>query len=318
MRVTRPAEAPSITCETTLTSLSRVRAFWATLCEDVRTPFVLVPAVASETLRRERLTVTREWEKRLKWLRERNPETAWKATDIRRLSVLAATTARDHLLEHLKAPGGAYTRHQATREKRIEIIEIESAISDSLDDRIFDRASKNWEADRQIIIQSLARGYDIIATNNINTIYHDRLRDWLLNGPGADLDLDTTILEPAQAEEALRFAHNRPIEWAAFAAVRACVTDPNNEKLSLRQVAYFTKEFDERGMGSIRATIDEALDDKNILNAALATVEKHGASEAGRYERRKGLAIAENLSRRTGLPKHNIIESAQALNAPTP
>ena len=99
---------------------------------------------------------------------------------------------------------------------------------------------------------------------------------------------NATILEPAQAEEALRFAHNRPIEWAAFAAVRACVTDPSDRTLSMFQVAGFIKDFDGRGMGSIRATIIEVLNDGRLLGAALSAAARHGVSNAGRYERPQG------------------------------
>lgn len=319
MRAERPSDPPRLTCETTLTALPEVRAFWATLCEDVNAPFVLVPSVATETLTRERLETTYDWADRLKWMAGNLPEVNWSKQDMRRLSVIAGGAARDHLLRHLKDGGGAYTLHRTPKDKKADLIEREFDINDAMDDRIFDTGSKNWRTDKQIVVEAMARGYDILASNNIRSIFHERLRDWLLNGAGAQLDIRSTVLEPGLAEEALRLAHNKPIEWPAHMAVRACVTNPDDERLAHAQIVEFTRDFEERGMGGILRNIEVALNEREVMQEALSQLRAKGGSRAARYEASKESSVAGAISRRTGLSVPEIMESKRTVRShPSP
>ena len=314
MRPARPNHALRVTCETTLASVPSIRAFWATLLEDIGQRYTLVPTVADEVLRRERLNTTYEWERRLKWLNREHPQVSWGRTDIRRLATLAGVAARDHLRKQMQTQEGPYHIHQASRRERQDIVELESRIADVIDDRMFDQESKNWLADREIVIQAMARGYDILATNNIQTITHAIFRDWMARGEGAGLGLSTSIMEPPQAEEALRLGYDKPLEWAGHMAIRACVTNPDDEASAFVEIARFTKDFGERGMLPVANLIEKVLDDRGTLNAGLDQLRKRGLSSAGRYETAKNTAVMGGISKQTGLPVGDVAASSKALS----
>ncbi len=314
MRPERPNSAPRLTCETTLASVPSIRAFWATLLEDIGQPYTLVPTVADEVLRRERLNATHEWERRLKWLNREHPQASWGRTDIRCLATLAGATARDHLRKQMQIREGPYHIDQASHRERQDVVELESRISDVMDDRMFDQESKNWLADREIVIQAMARGYDILATNNVRTITHSIFRHWIAKGEGASLGLSTSIMEPPQAEEALRLGHDKPLEWAGHMAMRACVTNPDDELSAFVEIARFTKDFGERGMLPVANLIQKVLDSKDTLQAGLDQLRRRGLSSAGRYEAAKAAAVTGGISKQTGLPAADVAASSKALS----
>ena len=304
---------PKLTFETTLSSLHRVRAFWATLCEEIHQPFVLMPTAVNETLIRERLETGYEWEKRLKWMKRQRKVVHWDKVEIRRLSTLAATTARNWLRDELKKSTGIY---RVDRRITREIINLESDISDHIDDHIFDMSTANGIRDRQIVIEAMARGYDILASNNVNSIKHDRLRHWIVMGPGKTLGVKTTILAPELAEEALRFAHDQPLEWTADAVIRACVTDPDNREQAFQEIEVFTADFPRRGMGTMLANILVVLNSEAGFENALQSVRRQGISEAGRFDLEREQRIVNALSRRTGIGSPEFVEETVAVMQP--
>ena len=291
--------------------MHRVRAFWATLCEEVQQPFVVTPTAGNETLGRERLSVGYEWEKRLKWMNRNRLAGRWDKVDIRRLTTLASTTARNWLRDEFRKDAGIYrVDKRATR----EIVALESDISDRLDNDIFDMSISNGIRDRQIVIEAMARGYDILASNNnVNSIKHARLRHWIALGAGKELGIHTTILAPDLAEEALRFATNQSIGWIAAAAMRTCVTDPGNRNKALQELEVFTRDFKERGMDNILANMLVELDDEAGYEKAMRSVRRHGMSKAGRGELLKEHHIAGALSRKTGVSEKELMGSVAAL-----
>ena len=102
-------DSPRITFDTNIVALPEIRAFWATLCEEVGQRMVFTPTAAQEVLRRIRLETERDWEKRLKSL-DKVKRLGLAGKGIRRLSTIAAAAARDHFQEEMSHQGSIYTR----------------------------------------------------------------------------------------------------------------------------------------------------------------------------------------------------------------
>ena len=290
---TRP---PLITFDTNLTGVWNTRVFWATLCEEIGQPMVLTPTAASETLRRVRLETEREWKKRLREL-NREQDTGWSKTAIRRLSTTAAAAARTWFQDEFKKQGAIY----ALTRPNSQTIEREEEIDETIDDNAFDLTSDNGIQDRKIVIEAMARGFDILATNNVNTIDHGMLKDWLKKPGTKELGIETTILRPEPAEERLRALHGQRIEWTAHAAARACVTDPDDVTKASEEIAELISVFDEWGMSELKGRIYRLTKSKTAFHAVLESVTRHGSSQAMRSEREMEKTTAQAVTRRAGM-----------------
>ena len=66
------------------------------------------------------------------------------------------------------------------------------------------RRGDRCRSDRKIIIKAMARRFDIVASNHVNSIDHGMLKDWIENRGRKQLQIETTILRPEPAEEKLR------------------------------------------------------------------------------------------------------------------
>ena len=286
-----------ITFDTNLAGIWNTRVFWGTLCEDIGQSMILTPTAGSELLRRVRLETEREWTRKLKHL---SAETGngWSKVQIRRLATIAAGAARDWIRDELGRQGSIYAQ-AARRDGALE--QLEAEIDDAIDDRIFDLSTDNGVRDRKIAIEAMARGFDILASNNVTSIDHGMLRDWIENREGRHLGITTTILRPEPAEERLRKEHEKPIEWTVHAAARASVTDPDDERRSAREIDELVSVFDERGMSELQQRIYRLTRTGPALRKALESVRSHGPSRAMRSEREMDGATAQAVSRRAGM-----------------
>ena len=296
-RLSRSPATRRITFDTNLAGVWNTRVFWATLCEEIGQSMVLTPTTTAEVLRRIRLETEREWTRKLRAL---NQEQAlgWSKVQVRRLATTASSAARDWFSEEVRKQGAIYAA-SPRRTPRTEALEAE--IEEVIDDRAFDLTTDNGVRDRKIVIEAMARGYDILASNNVESIDHGMLRDWLRNTGGPRLGLATTILRPEPAEEQIRTAYDKPIEWTALAAARACVTDPSDEARAGREIAELIDVFDERGMSELKGRIYRMTRSRRDLARVLESVAHHGASRAMRGERALRDAAAKAASTRAGV-----------------
>ena len=255
---------------------------------------VLTPTATTEVLRRVRLETEREWTKKLRGL-NREQALGWTKVEVRRLATVASVAARDWLEAEVRKQGSIYA---ASPRPAKPTESLEADIEEMIDDRAFDLSTDNGIRDRKIVIEAMARGFHILASNNVDSIDHGMLRQWLRNAGAPRLGLSTTILRPEPAEEEIRTALDKPIEWTAHAAARACVTDPDDELRSGREIAELIEGFDERGMSELKGRIYRMTKSRRKLAQVLDSVTRHGASRAMRGERALREAGAKAASKR--------------------
>ena len=286
-----------ITFDTNLTGVWNTRVFWGTLCEEIGQQLVMTPTATSETLRRVRLETEREWKKKLAQI-NREQSMGWSKVEIRRLATTAAQAARNWLRDECRKQGAIYAQAHRHNEQGEE---LEAEIDDLIDDAAFDLTSDNGIRDRKIVIEAMARGYDILASNNANTIDHGMLREWIAKGGGKGLGIETTILRPEPAEERIRELNGRHIAWTGHAAARACVTDPYDEGRAGEEMAELISVFDDRGMSEIKGRIYKMMKNREAFRAVLEGVRQHGASQAMRSERMMDRSTSKAVSKRAGI-----------------
>ena len=292
--MTRPPEPRFITFDTNLVGVWNTRAFWATLCETVDQRMVLMPTTQREVLRRIRLETEREWTEKLEGINRTEPH-HWSKVTIRRLATTAATASRDYFRDTLGQQGAIY----ATVPEMTEAVEeLEAEIESTIPDNGFDLSTGNGIRDRKIVIEAMARGYDILASNNIRSIRDPILDDWLRNREGKELGIQTTILRPEAAEQTLRSHYRQSVQWLPIAAARACVTDPSNPHRAAHEIAELINPFPIRGMLGIKDTIYQLTHDEKDLKRVLDHVLRHGTSQAMRNEREMQRAATRAVSRR--------------------
>ena len=287
---------PQITFDSNLAAVPGTRAFWGTLCEEIGQRLVLTPTAATEVVRRVQLESEREWEPRLKKMNA-SLGLGWSKKEIRRLETTAGNAARNHFKEEMRHQGTIYG---TTPKRSPEVETLEAEIADRIDERAFDLTTAAGLNDKKIVIEALARGYDILASNNINSIDHGLVRDWIKEHGGPELSLTTSILRPEPAEELIRWAYGKPIEWTTYAAARACVTNPHDAKRAANEIAELIEEFDARGMGEIKNRIYKMTENKREFTRVLQSVAQLGTSLAMRQEQAMRDASAHAASRRAG------------------
>lgn len=290
-----PMPSPlAITFDTNIPAIPAIRAFWATLCEDAGQRMTLVPTAASELLRRVRLETEREWAKRLKAVNAEQ-RIGWTKIDIRRLSTTASTAARDWLQEEMGRQGAIYA---ITAPPSPIIEETEAELEDVLPEDIFDLLTDNGIRDRKIVVEALARGFNILASNNIESIDHELLKEWIANPVGRRMNIKTTILRPPDAEARLRESCGKSVTWTLNALARASVNDPYSPSAAAEEMALAMKDFPERGMVELRGRIERMMLNEATLDAALQNMKAHGASLAQRANARMAQASAKAVSRK--------------------
>ena len=289
-------EGPRITFDTNLAGVWNTRVFWATLCEELGQTMKLTPTATVEVLRRIRLETEREWTKKLRALNH-DESMGWSKVQVRRLATTAATATRDRFKTEMTKQGAIYEGNRTTTG---QVEAAEADIDELIDDRAFDVSTDNGIRDRKIVIEAMARGYDILASNNIESIDHGMLRDWLKRQGTPVLGLSTTILRPEPAEERLRNDYGKPIEWTALAAARACVTDPYDETRAGQEMADLLEGFEERGMSELKQRIHRLIRNKREFNIILLSVAKHGTSRSMHEEHALSEAGSRAVSRRAG------------------
>ena len=285
---------PRITFDTNMASVWFTRVFWGTICEDIGQTLVLTPTATSETLRRIVMETEREWTKRLKAINAEEGH-RWTKVQIRRLATTAAQASRDHFAQEMHKQGAIYA---ASPRPTPTVEALEAEIDDKIVDDAFDLKNDNGLRDRKIVIEALARGFDIIASNNINSIEHEILEDWIEDRGRHGLQIETRILRPEPAERALRKAHKKPIEWPAYMAAYACVSDPYDAPRAAKEIAELIEDFDERGMSGLKNRIRIVTKDAVGFDQILAYVQKYGTSRAMREERTMRSSGAKAASRR--------------------
>lgn len=290
-------EAPRITFDTNVVAVPETRAFWATLCEETGQRMMLTPTAAGELLRRIRLEEERRWERRLRMIDKQHGLRLSKK-GFRRLSTIAAAAARDQFQDELAQQGSIYACMPRLRD---DDLLLGDEVSARIPDLVFDLGSDTGIRDRNIVIEALVGGFDILASNSIGSISHSMLRDWIEGPDGQDLGLTSTILRPEAAEERLRKACGKSLEWTGCALARSCVTDPDDEGRAAREMLDALVPFDRRGMPEIRWDIERMMSDPARRRTMLESVRRHGGSLAMRSEARRRAAASEAVEKETGV-----------------
>lgn len=282
---------------TNMAGIPQTRVFWASLCELARCPFVVTETGAVESLRRELLETERRWKKNLT---RAAPQLGvrWNATERRRLSTDAARAARDWLAEQLALDDGPYHR-DARRNRAID--DFEEWLDENIDERIFDMDKANGIRDRKIVIEAMARGYDIIVSDNIETIESTLLQEWVGSPVVRERGVVTEVLPPQPAERKLRRASQMPVEWCAWAAAQAAVTNPDHEERAADEVLQMLDVFERRGMANIALLIERTTRTPAAFESALERVRRHGNSAAARAEWQRERHELNAVARRAGL-----------------
>ena len=269
---------PLVCFDTNLTGVRGVRRFWGTLCEMAKQPLYLTPTASSETLRRVRLEVQRETEKALN-ARRKKGETL-NAVYIRRVATATGNAARDALKDMLTQQGSAYLR---TARPDAEILALELEIDDSIPEDAFDRTNDNSVRDRKIVVEAAARGYDILASNNVNSMRRGILEQWAQT-TGASMGLNFEILTPDDTERRMRRERQEQLEWVGGAAVRACVGNAQNAGEIATELPRMMEDWGVRGMVQIEATVAAILEDREKREEVIQYATLHGPSRACRQE----------------------------------
>ena len=190
--------------------------------------------------------------------------------------------------DSLRGADGPY-RRDARRNAALD--DLEAWLDENIDDRIFDLDTDNGIRDRKIVIEAMARGYDVIVSNNIGSIEPALLRAWVASAAARNRGIVTDILPPQPAEEKLqpaeeklRVAAQMPVEWCVWAAAHAAVTDPDEVDQAADEVVQLLEVFERRGMPGIALLIERTSRDAAAFDIALERVRKHGNSAAARAE----------------------------------
>lgn len=283
---------PVITFDTNIMALREIRAFWGTICEMIGQRVVLTPTAVVEVLRRVRLETEREWAQRLSKVNSREGR-RWSGKAIRRGAVAASVAARDWFREEMKKQGNIYgltAMASESIEKRLDDLQ------EWMPDEAFDLTKDTGIRDRKIVMEALAWDFDILASNNIGSIDHELLEEWL-EDKGRSLGIAGSILRPQKAESVLRRANDMPKEWIVHALVRSCVTDPEDPALSVQEMKAAMADFDERGMPGLRLRIERMTMDLDLMDRALESVRRHGPSQAMRQEAKMEAVEADAAAR---------------------
>ena len=289
---------PLITFDTNVVALPETRSFWATICEEIGQRMLFTPTAAGEVLRRIRLETERSWEKRLKSLVKEQGLNLTHKKSFRSLSTIAAVAARDTFRDEMTHQGSIYARMPSLTH---DTEALRDEISERIPDMIFDLESDTGIRDRNIVIDALAGGFDILASNNIDSISHPLLRVWIEGAEGQGLGLTSTILTPEAAELKLREANGKDVFWVVEALARSCVTNPDDENRAAQEILDAIKVFRKRGMLQIQGVISRAIADPRRRERALNAVRTHGTSAAMRSEARQEAAASKAVERSTGI-----------------
>ena len=164
------------------------------------------------------------------------------------------------MLRHeMRNSNGIYA---AAHEAGQAVLALEEALYELMPEDIFDPTTDNGIRDRKIVIESLARGFNVLASNNTHSIDHNGLKDWVETDEAKRLKIQSTILRPQGAERKLRKHYGKPADWTVRALARSCVTDPHNAKRAVKEMADALQPFDERGMGELQMRINKVLMNK--------------------------------------------------------
>ena len=249
-----------------------------------------------ETMRRISLDSDRRWEKRLNQARVAGKANLSKF-GVRRVGTRAAQATCAWFERELKRRDGPY---RTAPERGSSVIGREIDIGQAIDDRVFDLDEDNGVRDKRIVVEAMARGYDVLTSNNNNSIDHGRLKVWMKE-EGERLGVVTTLLRPEEAEEKLRESLGKKLEWTEYAAARSCITDPYNKKKAKQEMEVLLEPLGRRGMGETQNRIYRALQDSKRWDHLLEHVATHGQSHAGRAEAEGRRQAVNEVNRATNM-----------------
>ena len=167
-----------LTSDTSVAADAGCRAFWAMLCIQVGTRLTLVPTAAMETVRRLGKETERQWQDDLRDEKQKN-RTNIREKEIRRIATTASQASRLWLRRAMTETRGPYAAtglgNESVREREGELYAV-------IPKDIFDLNDPNGITDRKIVVESFARGYDILLTNNQEQVKSEWLAHWPLAG----------------------------------------------------------------------------------------------------------------------------------------
>ena len=191
-------EPPRLTFDTNAVSLVNLRAFWGTVCESVGTRLTLTETAFTEVLRFERQNVQWDWEKRLRAIRRAHPSIQLDPKSVRRNSQHVAREGVEQLQNAFRDPRVApYAYERATSDKNAE---RHFRLLDEVPERFFDMRTDAGKRDHKIVVEAFTSNFDLLISNNINTINHIGIGLWLASGNAERLAI-TTQLNTCRAQK---------------------------------------------------------------------------------------------------------------------
>ena len=160
--------------------------------------------------------------------------------------------------------------------------------------------------DHQIALEAFTGNFDLLISNNVNSIDQIGLQAWLDAGNGERLDVASGIKTPADTLVELSVAYQKPREWLGQMAASAAVTDPYDERQAARELEWFVRNFAERGLSDVRKDILYPLRDAATFDGALEYVRRRGRSTAARFEADKTSMERRAMSRTTGVSERTL------------
>lgn len=288
---------PTLTFDANQLGTRCLRVFWAAICEEIGQNVVIVPTARTEALHRIHLEADFEWCRKLRSINATERH-GWTRSQLKDLATIAADTAHSAFRTASREKGSVYAK---TPPPDTATIELETEIELAIDDNAFNFAGNNGIFDRKILIETMARGLDIVMTNNPLSVIQPILTDWIERREGRELGITTVILDPEAAETALRRRHDKDPDWTAIAIARACVTDPDDPKKAAADIHAIIDTFDRRRMGQIKETILSLTATEKAFDAVLDQVRRHGTNRTLRAEREQLHAITRALSHHAGV-----------------
>lgn len=285
-----------IATDTSIAADHGCRAFWGATCEQIGNVLAFTPTAERETARRIGIDTERVWKKNLKALRASTGSNR-SETEIRRIATTAAQASKAWFRRTLTRARGSYRRAEGHKG---HIVEREGVLEEAVPEGIFDLLDPNGERDRNIVIEALARDYEILLTHNQRSVKHQWLKDWIEDVGRPRYGVESTILLPAPAFSEMRRRFGKPEQWMVETSVRAAVTDGYDEAKAADQVNELLENFHERGMSEIALVTTQALKNARTWARMLDIVRRHGASATAREEETRRSESRAAAHRRAG------------------
>ena len=236
-----------------------------------------------ETVRRLGEETEERWKDSLREVKQKSRANI-REKEIQRIATTASQTSRLWLRRLLQAPKGPYV---ATERGDDDAHEREGRLYTVIPKDIFNLEETTGIRDRKIVIESLARGYDILLTNNNEQVKSEWLAHWLATEGRTRYGIESQILAPSAAYTTLCVRFGKENNWMVEVVGRASISDGYRPKQARAEVHRLMRNFAKRGMSEIARTVLDTLAKDREWKKLLALVQRHGPSEVIRAEQER-------------------------------